>query len=75
MNTETKSETCEQYIQRREQELRDTQIASSKIRTLKNDAEIRARYSRFGIFKPLARSQSELEAVAEEDRRVLSDFK
>ena len=71
MNTETKTETYEQYVARREQELFNERIEKDKSNLEKNRAMLHARFGRLGINRPLARTQADIEEIAKEERAVL----
>ncbi len=71
MNTETKSETYDEYVARREQELFQERLAKDKYNLEKNRAMLNAKFRRFGINTPLPRSQADLEPIIKEERTIL----
>ncbi len=71
MNTETKTETYEQYECRRRQEVQDEAVAKAESNKILNKSRQNARFSRFGINTPLPRNQEQLAIVAEAEKRVL----
>lgn len=71
MNTETKSETYEQYESRRRVEIQDEQVATNELNKIANKARQNARFGRFGINRPSPRTQEQLAVIAAEERTIL----
>src|SRR5450759_248387 len=71
MNTETKLETYDEYVARRERALFDERLAKDKYNLEKNRAMLNARQGRFGINRQLSRTHDQLAIIAPEETIVL----
>jgi hypothetical protein len=65
------TESYEAYCARREREIFEERLLTSKLQKERNYAVLRSKLSRFGVMQPMPRTQEEIEVIAKSEREIL----